>query len=543
MKKNIEKGQILVILALAIVAILALTALGVDGSMIMNTKRQNQSTADSAALSAAGAAAQNLKTANITSFACGSAVAANAAIAAINTAQTTALEDNITLVANDLTLSGVTTSCGVENGRKYLEIHVRVATDAPTAFLKIVRSAPIQTVTEATSRVYVNMSFAGGNAIYTTGTTCSETNTGGGVFVHGTSVINIQKGGIYSSSCLSTEGSAKILAYDGIIQYYGRGSRTFYAGSQEETTVGNGLLFATNAPDFILNDPDTTSGPSIDAVLSSQSYQLWSTYTANPAIDQTLWPVPAIQTIPAEMQPIVMPSCSGLSSQSVPSQVSGTYTYTLQPGIYSSISWNGWGSTTRLTFTPGIYCLDGNISFGGGNSNHRVVMDNVVIYFRGTGTISFGGNYKNFSLNNSSIFLTNGSFNLGSGIPISANNFMTYIQQGNFSVSGAATGLINAPGCNTSACGVGPAIPGVLVYMAKTNTGTVTLQGSGTLSMTGTVYAPNSAVYVSGAAAANTMNVQIIGRMVSVTGSGVINMDQDIATLYSQGSTTIQMYK
>lgn len=170
-------------------------------------------------------------------------------------------------------------------------------------------------------------------------------------------------------------------------------------------------------------------------------------------------------------------------------------------------------------------------------------MDNVVIYFRGTGTISFGGNYKNFSLNNSSIFLTNGSFNLGSGIPISANNFMTYIQQGNFSVSGAATGLINAPGCNTSACGVGPAIPGVLVYMAKTNTGTVTLQGSGTLSMTGTVYAPNSAVYVSGAAAANTMNVQIIGRMVSVTGSGVINMDQDIATLYSQGSTTIQMYK
>lgn len=541
--QNKVKGQILIILALAFVAILGMTALGVDGSMILNEKRKDQSTADSAALAAAGAAAQYLKTANIASYYCGSGLAANAATTAVTAAQNTAVDDAITLVANDMTASGVTTSCGVENGRKYLEITVRVTSTAPTTFLKTVYKDPISSVASATSRVYINTSFAGGNAIYTTGTTCSETNSGGGIFVHGTSVIKAQNGGVYSSSCLSSEGSAKILVYDGLIQYYGKGSRTFYTGSTAQTTTGNGLLFATNAPNFILNDPDTGSGQSIDSILSSQGYQLWSTFAPNPNIDPSMWPSPATQTVPADMETIVMPSCSGLPNRSMPTQVSGTNYYTAQPGVYSSISWSGWGSTRRLTFAPGIYCVDGSVSFSGGNSDHNVVMDGVVFYLRNSGSFGFGGNYKLFSLNNSSIFLNNGSFNLGSGIPISANNFMTYIKQGNFSVSGAATGLINAPGCNTSACGVGPAIPGVLVYMAATNTGTVTLEGSGSLSMTGTVYAPNNAVYVSGAAAANTMNVQIIGRMVSVTGSGVINMDQDIATLYSQGSTTIQMFK
>ena len=79
--------------------------------------------------------------------------------------------------------------------------------------------------------------------------------------------------------------------------------------------------------------------------------------------------------------------------------------------------------------------------------------------------------------------------------------------------------------------------------MGKTNTGTVSIKGSGSMSMTGTVYAPNSAVYVNGAASAQTLNVQIIGRMVSVSGSGVITMDQTDANLYSQGSTTIQLMK
>jgi len=56
-----EKGQIIVILALGMVAILAITALAVDGSLLYNQRRQDQNTADSAALAGAGAAAQKLR--------------------------------------------------------------------------------------------------------------------------------------------------------------------------------------------------------------------------------------------------------------------------------------------------------------------------------------------------------------------------------------------------------------------------------------------------------------------------------------------------
>ena len=534
-----EKGQVIVIIALAIIVLVSFTALAIDGSLIYSEKRSNQAAADSAALAGAGGAAQYLKTSNMSGFSCGGGVAAGAATAAINVAIQNAANDGITLAVNDISVSGVTTACDTYNGRKYIDVHVVVTTEVQPRFISVIRSEPIKTSAEAVARVYVNTSFASGNAIYTTGTTCSETNTGGGVFVSGTGTINITGGGVYSSSCLSSTGSAKILAYNGVMQYFGKGSKSFTAGSQTEYTTGNGLLFATNAPNFILNDPDTSSGPSIDTVLSTQSYQLWSTITANPNIDGTLWPSYTTQTMTAEMEDMPTITCPS-TARTFPTKVYSSKTYTALPGTYSSISWSGWGDGTTVTLTPGTYCVSGSVTLGGGSDT--VIMDNVVIYLTGSGSMTFGGTVKP-TLNNSTVMITNGNFSVASGITLYANNITVFVKQGNFSVSGAGTGLMNAPGCNTSACGVGPSIPGVLVYMGKTNTGTVSITGSGSMSMTGTVYAPNSAVYVDGAASAQTLNVQIIGRMVSVSGSGVITINQTDANLYSQGSTTIQLMK
>ena len=538
---KLEKGQILVILAVAMVALLGFTALAIDGSMVYNARRQNQSTADSAALGGAGAAAQYLKIHMTSGFSCGTTLSANASNVAVTSAQTTASEDGVSLLGYDIsTNNGVETTCGTSNGVPYIDIHTVVSTSVHTTFLKVITNQPINTVVEAIARVYINTAFAGGNAIYTTGTTCSETNTGGGIFSSGgqTNVINITGGGIYSSSCLSVSGSARILANNGVMQYYGKGTTTFYTGSQIQYTVGNGLLFSTNSNDFILNDPDTTTGPSIASALS-QSYQLWSSYTANPAIDPSLWPVPTAQTYPHLMQAMTVPSCTGLTAQSVPSHSSTT---TLYPGIYSSISWNGWGGGEKLVFTPGTYCVSGSINLAGGSDT--ITMDKTVIYFTGTSGsgITYGGS-NTYSQNKSTIYITNGDFNLGAGVPLNANYITVYIKQGNFLVSGSASGLMNAPGCNTSACGVGPSIPGVLIYMADTNTGYVSIEGSGTMTMTGTVYAPNSGVHVTGDAGALTLNVQIIARMVTVKGSSSINMNQGDATLYSQGSTTIELLK
>jgi hypothetical protein len=534
-----EKGQIIIILAIAFVAILAITGLAVDGSLIYTARRTNQSTSDSSALAGAGAAAQYLKTANMAGFSCGTTVANTAKAKAVDAAKTSALQDGITLVTDDMTVSGVTTTCGVENGRKYIDVKTIVTTEVKPFFMGIVSTKPSLILAEATARVYINTSFAGGNAIVTTGTACSATDTGGGVFTSGTGTININAGGIYSASCISSSGSSKTLVTNGIMQYYGRGTKTFYVGSQVEYSKSNGILFAMNAPNFLLNDLDTTSGPSISAALT-ESYQLWSTYTGNPNIDESLWPKPTTQTVPTfDIEAMTVPSCTGLPARTFPTRTSSNKVYTVYPGIYSSITWNNWGDAT-VTFSPGVYCIDSQFTLGGGSDIFK--MDNVVLYFRNTGGISFGGTVRP-SLNNSTVYINNGNFVVGSGITLYANNITVYINQGNFTVDGAGTGLMSAPGCNTSDCGVGPSIPGVLLYMPSTNTGKVTIAGSGALEMTGTMYAPNSPYYISGDSGMQALNVQVIGRMVSVSGSSTINMDQSAATLYSQSSTTIQLLK
>ncbi len=84
MKDKRDKGQIVIILALAIVAIVGITALAVDGSMTYNERREDQSIADSVALAGAGAAAQSLKDKTVTSSFCGHSLGTLATTAALN---------------------------------------------------------------------------------------------------------------------------------------------------------------------------------------------------------------------------------------------------------------------------------------------------------------------------------------------------------------------------------------------------------------------------------------------------------------------------
>jgi Flp pilus assembly protein TadG len=59
-KRN-ESGQILILLALALVGLLGFTALAIDGSMVYTDRRYDQSAADSASLAGAQAAAYSLR--------------------------------------------------------------------------------------------------------------------------------------------------------------------------------------------------------------------------------------------------------------------------------------------------------------------------------------------------------------------------------------------------------------------------------------------------------------------------------------------------
>ena len=530
-RTEVQKGQILAILALAMVVLLGFTAVAVDGSRVYNQRRQDQATADSTALSYA----YQIAKAGFTCPASG--------VPSLSPVTTTTGTTTVTTTYPSCTSSPTT-----------LNIHTVVASTVNTYFLKAVTNKPTSTTVDATAKVTLGGgTYAGGNAIYTTGTNCSEWSSPyGGIFVSGgTTKIQITDGGIFSASCLSATGDARILAYGGMIQYTGHGSTTFYAGKASETpqieyTTGTGL-FMTNTDNFILNQPSTTTETIASAL--TQPYQFNNqNNTANPNISKDLWPVPVTSgpTVPT-MEPMTTPTCPKNADGTdtigtVPNQVSGTHTYNFTPGkISGDIYWSAWGDTTTVTFNPGTYCFDGSLSLSG-SSGTTFVMDNVVLYFRGgSGSdykgISYGGSGK-YTGNNSTIYLTNGDFNLGSGVPLNADNITIYIYRGKFSISGAASGVMSAPDCDTSACGVPPAIKGVLLYMAADNPGDVSITASGSASLIGTIYAPISKFSATGNTLADAMNVQIIAKMVDVTGSSTITMNKSKGTFYGTGGTT-----
>ena len=61
-KYSSERGQVLVLLVLALVGLLGFTALAIDGGMVYSDRRTAQNAADAAALAGAGAAAQYIRT-------------------------------------------------------------------------------------------------------------------------------------------------------------------------------------------------------------------------------------------------------------------------------------------------------------------------------------------------------------------------------------------------------------------------------------------------------------------------------------------------
>ena len=250
-----ESGQILVILAFAMVALLGITALAVDGSMVLNDRREDQSTADSAALAGGGAAVQLMKDFMPQDFYCGSSLGAHASVAAVQAAQNTALADNVALVQNNPD-TGVVVTCGSDVFRKYLDIKVTVTTDAKTTFAKILSRDTIRTKVESTVRVYPKQTIAFGNALATVGNSCGY-GVGGIDLIGGASVTAVQ-GGIFSNSCIKgPNNSAFNMLGGGNVTYYG--SYTF----QGTVTGGSVVQSPEPLPDLVIPDNPCQNPPAL----------------------------------------------------------------------------------------------------------------------------------------------------------------------------------------------------------------------------------------------------------------------------------------
>jgi hypothetical protein len=555
MKANkLEKGQVLYIIAIALVALLAFSALAIDGTNVYSQRRKDQSTADSAALAGAGAAAQYLKTR--TDYQCTSGNITGAATEAIASARATASADVTLDDTSQPTQFTVAIQCSASNGVPYLDIITTVESSVNTYFLKVITQEPSRISVTSTARVYLNSTYANGNGLVALGSDC----TSGGIHALGYGQISVKGAGIFSAACIEATGSSTIFDYGGLIQYTG--------------TNGLQLGYST----LVLNDLNLSDSTTINASLTPQS--------AQPA---ALQPEQAPQSLtPMEipgMKAIDPPSCDGSTYIDLSVGPNGG-TATVNPGNYSSLTLKPIGNAS-IVLKKGAYCFSGPLSIGSGpgsvtiepestlyfnssagglknGGNVSMVLNNTTVYIMNgdyhpmqntweannskiyikKGNFTVDGGVTNVYLNTSSVFLNEGNFSLGSGAHFTAVNITVYIYRGSIVMDGAANVTMQAPSCNTAACGVGPAQYGVLFNLDKYNTGsTVGIVAGASANLGGTVYAPASEVTFSGGTTTNAVNLQIIGKKINTSGGGVLSMDTSKSAFYSQGSLTIDLLK
>lgn len=340
-----ERGQIIVILALSMVALIGFAALALDGSMIYNERRQDQNTADSASLAGAGAVANYLKNVPSGALICGKPEGTQATILAVNAIHATVLEDGISPAempkyANDAELAaadqGFTITCNWYGGlgTQYIDVHVKVSTEMETGLARVVNVNTLKTTVESTARVYPTQPFAYGNGLVSLSDQCSTKQ--GGIEFLGGSLTKINAGGVFSNSCLKIN-TGEVRVSGGDIQYWN-----------------------------LAECKDCFGNPLVSPV-----------------------PIPAYTKLPKDLIP--PPVCPAQTASNTNSAKNGLYSGTISPGWYTTgINMDKVDDTKALTFSPGLYCIYGGMS---NNAQSKLIADGVTLYFL-SGNVSINQNEK-----------------------------------------------------------------------------------------------------------------------------------------------------
>lgn len=257
-----ERGQAVILLVLAVVALLGFTALAVDGSMIYSDRRYAQTGADASALAGASAAAKYLEDNNLQSSssgwstaACGSSIG-TAATKAKNAAVTRALDNSFTITKNGSTTPAsntVTVKCSYTpvyankaSGGKVtvynqavMDITTMITRQSETAFMQLVsKSAATNTVT-AVTRLRPRQPLAYGFALVALNDKPCSGNSNG-IQWRGNLKYVLEHGGngsVWSNGCLDVDGgTTPTIKSGGNVYYFNPGNSLdnikFTAGGQ-----------------------------------------------------------------------------------------------------------------------------------------------------------------------------------------------------------------------------------------------------------------------------------------------------------------------
>ncbi|MBN2676998.1 MAG: Tad domain-containing protein [Anaerolineaceae bacterium] len=335
---NGMKGQALVLIAVALVGLLGVVAMAVDGSMIYSDRRELQSAADNAAMSAAATAAGRMDThaLNYQSFTCGSAGVQDAMVHALNKAIDSVALYGYSVDTDISDHNGVQISCHIDVNaglvERYLDVRVEIVHQSNTGFTRFILPNGVSNTVEAVARIHPRRSLSMGNAIAALSPNCDP-----GIDVGGNGSVNVMGGGIFSNSCMAFTGATDITVN---VDYGGIGYVTSY------TEKGN----------VDLQPPGLTP---------EQSTEL----------------LPYVE--------IPTPDCLSLPDYGV---VNVDGVLTINPGRYDGITLDG---GDHLIMNPGLYCLYGDFQTNGHQTvevNPSSSGDEGVTIYMASGTLLFNGN-------------------------------------------------------------------------------------------------------------------------------------------------------
>ncbi len=226
-------------------------------------------------------------------------------------------------------------------------------------------------------------------------------------------------------------------------------------------------------------DVDSSSSTAIvaggNAIMNASSIQIVGGYSKSGNAQLNPRPTTGITVLADPLAGLAIPSLTG---SKVTVNVSGNSSQTINPGIYSSISVSGNG---KLTMNAGIYVIAGGGFSVSGNGS--VTASGVLIY------------------------------NAGSAYPILGGTF------GGITFSGNGHIALSAPTTGTYA--------GIGLFQSRDNTQALSLSGNNLSNVTGSIYAANAQLVLSGNA--QLKDALVVGSM-NLSGNSIFN------TLTSGGS-------
>jgi Flp pilus assembly protein TadG len=191
--------------------------------------------------------------------------------------------------------------------------------------------------------------------------------------------------------------------------------------------------------------------------------------------------------------------------------ISGSGSYTYNPGNYCSISTAG---SLSVTFTPGNYLVTGNVSFVGSGP----------VTF-GAGNYTINGTFSNTGSGNVSLgaglYYLNGLSLTGSGT-VSGTSVTLYNNSGAVNVTGSQTVQLVAPTTGTYA--------GILFYQNRSDASAANITGSETSILQGALYFPDAGLTITGSSSTAAYTI-LVASSVSTTGSDVVDLPADYSSL------------